>query len=469
MKHIKSMAIFAVFGLTWLALLWLTGSRTPWQMFSPKNPEDGIVVSLGDMEGRNYDRMGFDGGEILYSKRLDGWIAGTVNGEIYALRLDGTEAWEHSIGSGNIRAIALSKDERIIYVGEKSPEGLLYALDASNGNVLWTFSGKSVIGEEAAIKSEPCPISISTDKNGNVYAVFYRFTLGKDGKRDYISRIISFTSEGKERWRYPDNENLDCWTNWGDVSEDGRRFAFATANYDDSQVKDITYDASLYVLDADKGQLIHAEYIPPAPTFDTTTIRNGPSYAKDGNHLATIASDGRGFLFDADGHILWERWISKAQEAGGSWINASGRRADVLPEGVAFTTINTFNRENWQMPSPVIHPSSNSLYLFTLDGEFKFRYTAPGEIEDTVYASGVAAIAIGRNVRNHDYKAHGAAAVSLADGQVLARYHTAGPVQAAAISEDGRHMAGIEVPAVTPEGNLIGAYRLHIWDREKDK
>ena len=33
-----------------------------------------------------------------------------------------------------------------------------------------------------------------------------------------------------------------------------------------------------------------------------------------------------------------------------------------------------------------------------------------------------------------------------------------------AISKDGRWLAGAEAPAMTPEGKLIGAYRLHIWD-----
>lgn len=468
MKKIQGMGIFIIFGFSWLLLFWLTGSRTPWQLFSPVHPEDGIIVSLGDMEGRHYDRMGFDGGVVLYTERLPGWIVGTVNGEIYALHTDGSEAWEHSIGSGSIRALALSEDGRILYVGERSPEGLLYALDAANGNVLWTFSGRSVIGEEAGIQSQPCPISLSTDEKGNVYAVWYRFTLGEDRKRRYISRIISFAEDGRERWRYPKKENLDCWANWGDVSSASGRFAFATANYDEEQTKQLAYNASLYVLDAGSGDLIHGETIPPAPMFGTVMIRNGPAYSEDGAYLAAIASDGRGFLFDGEGHMLWTRWVSSLQEVQGSWINAPGRRADILPQGVAFTTINTFNRENWQLPSPVIHPSSNSLFLFTLEGTFRFRYTAEGEIEDTAYGENAAALAIGRNVRNHEYTVHGAAVVSLLDGGVLSRYHTAGPMQAIAMSRDGRYVAGIEVPAVTPEGNLIGAYRLHIWDRENE-
>ena len=180
-----------------------------------------------------------------------------------------------------------------------------------------------------------------------------------------------------------------------------------------------------------------------------------------------MASDGRGFLRDEDGRPIWERSISRVMEIGGSYYFAAGRDALFSGDKVLFGTINTFNRENWQLPAPVIHPSGNSLYGFDRDGRYLFRYTAPAEIEAIGVAGDVAALAIGRNVRNHDYKAHGAAVISLSDGTLLNEYHTKGPLQTLAISSDGRYVAGIEVPAVTAEGDLLGAYRLHIWDREK--
>ena len=42
-------------------------------------------------------------------------------------------------------------------------------------------------------------------------------------------------------------------------------------------------------------------------------------------------------------------------------------------------------------------------------------------------------------------------------------FHTEGPVQAVDITPDGTMIAGVEAPAVTPEGKIIGAYKLHIW------
>jgi len=262
---------------------------------------------------------------------------------------------------------------------------------------------------------------------------------------------------------------MDSWINWGSVSFATGRFAFASANYDKSGPEERKYNKNIYVLDKDKGTLISAKDIPAAPLFEITTIRNGPNYSEDGKYLSAMTSDGRGILFDENGSILWQRVLSKPHKVAGGWYNAAGRDAYIVPEGVVFTTINTFNRANWQIPAPIIHPSSNSVYLFDMEGAYKFKYTAGAEVEGITFSSsGIAAIAIGRNVRNHDYGAHGAAVISLINGKELNRYHTKGPIQAISISDDGKYAAGIEVPAVTPDGDLIGSYDLHIWNREND-
>lgn len=469
MKKMKTMLIFLLLGMTWLLLFFLTGNKTPWGMSDGEKAEGETIISLGDVAGRNYDRMGFDGGEILYSPVNRGWIVGTIKGEMYHFSIEGYERWSRTIGIGEIRSLALSKDNRIVYVGESSPSGTLYALEVATGDILWKFDGVDVIGVENEIRAYPIPIHVETDKEGNVYAIFYRSTVSKNHSRAYISRIISFDERGNERWRYPLNENMDSWINWGSVSFATGRFAFASANYDKSGPEERKYNKNIYVLDKDKGTLISAKDIPAAPLFEITTIRNGPNYSEDGEYLSAMTSDGRGILFDENGSILWQRVLSKPHKVAGGWYNAAGRDAYIVPEGVVFTTINTFNRANWQIPAPIIHPSSNSVYLFDMEGAYKFKYTAGAEVEGITFSSsGIAAIAIGRNVRNHDYGAHGAAVISLVNGKELNRYHTKGPIQAISISDDGKYAAGIEVPAVTPDGDLIGSYDLHIWNREND-
>ena len=94
------------------------------------------------------------------------------------------------------------------------------------------------------------------------------------------------------------------------------------------------------------------------------------SFSEDGEFLAAACSDGRGMLFDAAGKSLWQRELSKPAQIDNVWINASGRDGFAAEAGVIFTTINTFNRENWQLPTPVEHPSNNSMFVFNYDGTF---------------------------------------------------------------------------------------------------
>ena len=155
MKQWKTTGLFFLLFATWLTLFWVTGSRTPWQMFTPRNQDDGIVVPLGEMAGRNYDRMGFEGGEIRYVPS-GGWLVGTANGELRLLSKEGGEKWSHPIGSGLIRSLSLSPDGKRVYVGEKSPDGYLYAMNTSSGDILWKFKGFDVIGGEPEDRSRRC-------------------------------------------------------------------------------------------------------------------------------------------------------------------------------------------------------------------------------------------------------------------------------------------------------------------------
>ena len=133
------------------------------------------------------------------------------------------------------------------------------------------------------------------------------------------------------------------------------------------------YKDTMYFLDKRTGELLNSTHVPPIPPFDNTVMRGSPNYSADGKYLAAAASDGRGMLFDEAGKILWTRSISKPQEVDGAYVNASGRDGFVTPYGVLFTTINTFNREIGQLPTPVEHPSNNSIFVFNTDGTFRYH------------------------------------------------------------------------------------------------
>ena len=467
-NKIKTILILILFGLSCSALFWLTGNRTPWAVFQAAPGKEGTSVFLGDIPVENYDRMGFTRAQIEYVEAEEAWLVGTDKGELFLIDMQGKQVWKRSLGIGKLVSLAVTGDGRLAYVGESSAEGTLYAINVHTGDTEWKFKSSDFVGNDPASRSYPAPVHIAVDRAGNAFVNMYRFVMAKDGTRAYKGRMITVDPGGKLLWKFPKEETIDSWINWCDVSDRSGRVVIATSAYEfHSYMK---YKSTLYILDKNNGALLDETFVPPVKPFDNTVMRGSPNFSEDGNYLAGTGSDGRGFLFDKTGKVLWWRFLSKPTKVDEAYINASGRDGYVVNGLAIFSTINTFNRENWQLPTPVEHPSNNSMFVFGLDGTFKYQYRALGTIENISFAAGKAACSVGRNVRTHDYKAaHGASVVDLATGKEERFYHTEGPCQAVAISNDGRWLAGAEAPAMTPEGRLIGAYRLHIWDMREGR
>ena len=463
-NKIKNIIILILFALSCCALFWLTGSRTPWTDFPVSRGKEGVSVFLGDVPVENYDRMGFTKAQIEYVEAEKAWLVGTDKGELFLIDMQGRQLWKRSLGIGKLVSLAITGDSRLAYAGESSAEGNLYAVNIHTGDIEWKYKAADFVGADASSRSYPAPVHIAVDKAGNAFINMYRFVMQKDGSRGYNGRMIAVDARGGLLWKFPKDETIDSWINWCDVSDKSGRVVLATSAYDFRP--EMKYKNTLYILDKTNGLLCNETFVPPVPPFDNTVMRGSPNFSEDGEYLAGTGSDGRGFLFDKTGKVLWWRFLSKPTKVDDAWINASGRDGYITKEGAVFSTINTFNRENWQLPTPVEHPSNNSLFVFGLDGKFKYQYRALGTIENISFAPGKAACSVGRNVRTHNYKAHGAVVIDLATGKEMHFYPTEGPCQAVAISKDGRWLAGVEAPALTPDGKLIGSYRLHIWDTQ---
>ncbi|MBM6985971.1 MAG: PQQ-like beta-propeller repeat protein [Acidaminococcaceae bacterium] len=461
MKHMKDIILATAFLASCLCLFWLTGNRTPW-VLRDNGKEDGITAYLGDVPVQNYNRMGFTGARIAYAKKADAWLVGTDRGELLLFDRQGRQRWKRSLGSGRLVSLTVSPEGDTAYVGESSADGFYYALSVRTGDIRYRYKGADLIGTDPSNRSFPAAVHIAVDGEENQYVNFYRFLIDSAGNRSYTGRMVSLDKSGRQRWAFPEQEAIDSWINWCDVSPAGERVVLATSAYDFRP--EMKYKDTLYFLDKKTGRLLDSVFIEPVPPFDNTVMRCSPNFGADGKHLAGMASDGRAFYLDDTGKVLWGRFLSKPAKVDGSWLNASGRDGYILPEGVFFTTINTFNRENWQLPTPVTHPSDNSLFAFSPEGRFLYQVRAGGTMAALAFAQGVAAVAIGRNVRTRDYKVHGAQILRLRDGKVLASFTTEGPCEAVGISADGRQMAAVEAPALTPEGRILGAYRLHLWN-----
>lgn len=462
-KYLKKILPLILLGLSWLALLMMTNESKPWYIFSEKPSNVSASVPLGEVSIENYDKMGFTKGLVEYVPSNDTWLVGTDKGEILDIDQSGKVLWKRSLGTGKLISLALSKDHKTAYVGEQSASGQLYALEIATGEILWKYNSSELIGTQPEKRSLPGVMHIVVDKQGNIYFTAYRFLMNADSSREYFTRVVALNPSGQMLWKYPQAEIMDSWVNWCTIDDD-KQIAVSTAI---SEIKaNMKYQDSIYILDRSTGNLITSKTIPPVAPFANTVMRSSPNFDQAGKLLAASTSDGRGLLLNSSGEVLWTRNLSKPQLVESSWINASGRDAYIFDFGVIFTTINTFNRDNWQLPTPVEHPGDNSVFLFDTEGNFKYKTRFSGTVEQLTFNKGLIACAIGRNVRTHNYKVHGVAIIDAKTGEKNSFFHSAGPTQAVAISSDNKKIAAIEAGAVTPEGEIIGAYRLNIYTVE---
>lgn len=424
--------------------------------------DESISLPLGQVEVIDYRRMGFTSAFLRFSADNRHLAIGTELGEIVVVDSNGKKCWQQQLGSAKITALEFSADGTRLYVGESSPAGLLRAINAQTGATEWERSCAVELGVDLKQKSLPAVIDIASDDADRIYAVAQRYIRKSNGSNQYLGRIYQFDVTGRDSAQFPADHNLDTWVGCIAVDSAGRSAAIATANYDSQQRP--AYCDQLYLLNErltnSAGRQIKIEPIEP---YSNVTLRKSPALSPDGRYIASIATDGRAFLHDSSGREVWCRQLSSPTQVGGVYINATGLYLKLAPNRLAFSTGNTYNRANWQLPTPVEHPSSNSLFLFDYGGTFIARYSAGGMIEQLNGNTETAALAIGRNIWTKDPAVHGLALVSLENGRELRRFATTGPCVAAALSTDGSLAAAVEAPIKLDNGEIIGDYRLHIW------
>lgn len=418
-------------------------------------------VNLGRVEVKDYQRMGFTRGIVRFAANGKLLAVGTENGDILIMNTVGKTLWSLQIGVGKISALEFSRDNQLLYVGESGAEGNLYCFEAATGKEQWRYSTARELGADIKARSLPGIVKIAEDDDGNIYLTAQRTERLRGSKSRYYGKIYSFTRQGQERWLFPRSGEMDAWVNWFSVDAQGGHLVFGTANFEtDASYR---FGDNVYCLDGVNGVTLWSLPVPPVTPYQKTVMRASPNLAADGKHLAAMASDGRAFFYDADGRLLWQRTLSRPKKIAGVYLNSVGRDGFVVRDKVFFTTTNTYNNANWQLPTPLEHPSSNSLFIFSLDGKLKAHWRAAAAIEEMAFSEAEIILAIGRNTKTKDPAAHGAQVIRQSDGLPLEFLPTEGPAVAVAISPDGSGLAAIEAPIQLDDGRILGEYRLHIW------
>lgn len=462
MNALRRKAVIVLLILSWYGFLCLTGERQPWRPEKNAAALEAVrTLDLGDVPIYHYGRMGFTRASLEFiDGETKGWAIGTERGEVWLLDYMGNVRWKRSLGIGKVSFLRCNKAGTLIFVGEQSPSGNVYALERESGKIIWSYSTAAGVGSAPNIRSYPTVNHIAVDDE-NIYVSAYR--SGSNGKNSiYIGRVFSLTAQGALRWQFPADEFMDTWAGWIAEMPKQNQLALCTANY--NVRTNLQYPDSMYFLNKQNGGQVATLDIPVEEPYKWVAVRGGPNFSSDGHAFTVITNDGRGFLFSQDRKQLWQRRVITSRQIDGAWINSSGRLSYIIGDKVVFATAGTFNGENWQLPTPVEHPAAGHLIVFDQAGRFLYSWRAGGNIEDMAYTGELMAFAIGRNLQTKQYSVHGLGVLSVKTGEEIQRFSTHGPCQAVAISSDGRKAAAVEAPAALPNGEIIGAYRLHIWD-----
>lgn len=466
MRYIVNAVIVMLFGVT----LWSLGSHIFGESArmsfygGEAGAQAGLYaqagsIPLGKVEVHNYQRMGFTKGFLRFSPDNRYLAAGTENGDILLLSVNGNVLWRKNIGLGKIAALEFTADSRRLLVGEISQQGGLLCFEVQGGREVWRQSSVAELDVDIKGKTYPGIVSIRATDKGVTYAIGLRYIRHADGGNEYRGRLYKYDENGRRLAMFPEKDNIDAWINFMSADKNAERVVFGTANWNEGATWN--YDDTMYCLDGDLRKVLWSVLLPPVPPYKNPTMRNGPEITPDGNYVAGVVSDGRSFLYDAHtGRELWLRSVSRPQQIAGVYINAVGLYVQTAGSYFLFSTGNTYNRANWQLPTPVEHPSSNSLFVFGREGKLVSRSQLGGMIEQISANESHVAVAVGRNVRSKDQAVHGLYVLSLPDARLIGRLSTAGPCVSAAVSADGMYAAAIEAPLKLDDGRITGEYRL---------
>ena len=435
---------------------------------------DGEYLAIGSFHG--YLRVvDMTTGKVIFSKKI-------------------AEGMVKRIGWGEIAG------RRVLYVGEQSPDGYIYCLDAMTGREIWKYRLADDIetsrpereNDRYAIYKFPGVYQLKVLPAGDV-VVAGTHGWDTEGKRRYRSLVYRFDGgTGRIKWRWPSDRTLPYGLTWFDMSAAGEKLLLLTSTWRPPGQKDSLYEnGALYCLSGDSGTLLWEYKVPPLkPYYRSATAWQGVALSADGRYAAVGLNDGRGMFFDTERAVktggrrfprnspVWVKEIGTPVLIGDIPVSSPVSYVAAGREEVYFVLPGTSipsGAVKGKVQKPAPHPAAGQLYAFGFDGRLRWKWKSYGSMQG-IYLSGnkrwlftVNALAgMAGSRRGGPASPFG---VTLFDtsgrpaetGKPVYLYPTEGPVFFMAdISEDGRYIALVEVPFADEKGIQKGSYRVHI-------
>ncbi|HMU61310.1 MAG TPA: PQQ-binding-like beta-propeller repeat protein [Gemmatimonadales bacterium] len=354
-------------------------------------------------------------------------------------------AWKFKTGGRVISTPAVVGD--VVYVG--STDGILYAINRTDGTPRWTFETGGPIASSPAVSGDLVYIS---SLDGNIYAVeaatgTKRWEFATEGERRFTAPGIHGAIPRTERMPDPFDVFLSSPTVAGgtlyigsgdqhiyalDAATGALRWSFATGDVvhaSPAVVDGVVYigswDRNLYALDAATG----------TERWHYTTGNDTTIYNQIGIASSAAVVDGLVFVGGRDGHFH----VVDAKTGTLRWTHD--------------------NKGGWTIASPAV--KEGVVYFPTSDGRrFKALDAATGAVRIDLQnpAISFSSPAIAGNVAYYGSSDGYLNAVDIIHGTLLARFQTDGSKEHGGpyTGEDGVFRAGPMYPDRTLDGMMIG-------------
>ncbi|WP_081655456.1 outer membrane protein assembly factor BamB family protein [Halopiger goleimassiliensis] len=408
-------------------------------------------VSLGEIDPARSRHM-WTRSAVTVAEGGDLVLAGTWDGTVTAIEVGSLEPrWsvehpDHPVGIATLADGGAENAEKIVVAG-RGDAGSIATYDAATGERRWRYDTVADIGEADSESLFHLPYVVALETDGEtLYAAARRYERDGESRRWY-SIVYAFEVDGTVRWTY----ETDASPIAIDVDDRGDRLGVGYNRC----LGD--HDTGLVVLEAETGD--------PAWTWDPGTEgdRRVGDVAFDGEAVAVAShGDKRGYLLGRKGAERWCVDLAVETEIDGETLYAYPNHVAAENGRVTFVTGNTYAVESRETADR--HPNEHRIATFDANGELVWTDALEGFVHALATTGGTIVAPCAQNFRVRDPETH---AIRRFDRESGPRgvAHLEGVATAGAVA-DGT-LAAIEEPvAYHDEGEIRGAYRLHVGSLE---
>lgn len=453
---------------------------------APRMPECPSLfhVELGDVS--RLVAMGGTSPDTSLAFSPDGskLAVGSYRGEVVVVDgWTGVEQARRRLAETMVKHVAWSPDGATLYASEQSPDAFLHALDPATLQPRWSLRLADEVGTSPAPDGEdiygvytlPAAYELAVLPGGDVLVGATHGWNGSDGTRLNAARLLRISPTGEQVAAWPADAPADAAFYRYRVDVDGGLLIVSIGRSSAGPAPAGIPVGGVQVLRLEDLATVHAFVPRPlAPHFDATFIWEALDVDAELGQGVVGLADGRVFGFVVGGGSAegWQLDVSVPVLAGDVPISSSIGfgllHDDVFVLQTAATNI-PYSASTPAARPPSVHPKENALWAYGLDGQLRWTWSGPYQLNGLVLGEDGRTAVVGTRTRASDERedAFGALLFRLdGDGSGAQRLEAFCPTEGptffrTAMSADGR-VAVTEHPWQRADGSLAGAYRVTV-------